>query len=105
MLLLLALDAPARALADAAYIVARIEYLALGNAEQMLTVGGFAVFLRRFEQSALAYPAHVIGDFLGRRDFYTLQAFNGLDEVRSVEQCVNGARVEPREASAHKADI
>ena len=105
MLLLLALDAPARALADAAYIVARVEYPALGNAEKMLTVGGFAVFLRRFEQSALAYPAHVIGYLLRRRDFYTLQAFNGLDEVRRVEQCVNGARVEPREASAHKADI
>ena len=71
----------------------------------MLTVGGFAVFLRRFEQSALAYPAHVIGYLLRRRDFYSLQALNGLDEVRRVEQCVNGARVEPREASAHKADI
>ena len=62
MLLQLVFRAPARALADAAYVVARVEDFALGNAEQMLTVGGFAVFLRRLEQSALAYPAHIVGN-------------------------------------------
>ena len=105
MLLQLVFRAPARALADAAYVVARVEDFALGNAEQMLTVGGFAVFLRRLEQSALAYPAHIVGNLLGRGNLYALEAFNGLDEVCRVEQRVDRARVEPREASAHKADI
>ena len=76
----------------------------LQHSQQVLTVGVLAHRLRDPLDVVAADVAHAIGDFLDAADHQPLALFDGLHELRGLEQRLVRAGVEPGDAAPELFD-
>ncbi len=75
--------------------------------EQPQQIRAIARFLQpraRRLHGRIVDPTLAPGDLLGRRDLEALARLDGLHELPGLEERLEGARVEPRKATAHALD-